>query len=111
MLPGAMDQGEGSVVYSRGDSGRPANFTQQAEICEAMNWSDPIVDEVRRVRDAYSARFNYDLRAIYCVLKEQEKRSGREIVSYAESSTGAKREQGRTSGPLEEVVGEGKMPL
>lgn len=49
-----------------------------------MTWSDPIVDEVRRVRDAYSARFNYDLRAIYRDLKEQEKRSGREIVSYAQ---------------------------
>ena len=28
-----------------------------------MSWSDPIVDEVRRARDAYAARFNYDLRA------------------------------------------------
>jgi hypothetical protein len=49
-----------------------------------MNWSDPIVDEVRRVRDEYAARFNYDLRAIYRDLKEQEKRSGRRFVSYAQ---------------------------
>jgi hypothetical protein len=48
-----------------------------------MTWSDPIVDEVRRVRDAYAAQFNYSLRAIYCDLKEKEKRSGRTIVSYA----------------------------
>jgi hypothetical protein len=48
-----------------------------------MTWSDPIVDEVRRARDAYAARFNYDLRAIYRDLKEQEKRSGRKLVSYA----------------------------
>lgn len=27
--------------------------------------NDPIVDEVRRVRDAYTARFNYDLDAIF----------------------------------------------
>ena len=53
-----------------------------------MTWSDPIVDEVRRARDAYAARFHYDLRAIYRDLKEQEKRSGRKIVSYAESSIG-----------------------
>ena len=46
-----------------------------------MTWSDPIVDEVRRVRDAYAARFNYDLRAIYRDLKEQEKRSERKVVS------------------------------
>lgn len=52
-----------------------------------MTWSDPIVDEVRRVRDAYAARFDYDLRAIYRDLKEREKRSGRKIVSYAESPT------------------------
>lgn len=51
-----------------------------------MTWSDPIVDEVRRAHDAYAARFNYDLRAIYRDLKEQEKRSGRPIVSYAQES-------------------------
>ena len=50
-----------------------------------MTWSDPIVDEVRRARDAYAARFNYDLRAIFRDLKEQEKRSGRKLVSYAEN--------------------------
>jgi hypothetical protein len=54
---------------------------------KVMTWSDRIVDEVRRTRDAYAARFNYDLRAIYCDLKEQEKRSGRKVVSYAESAT------------------------
>ncbi|MCI0642051.1 MAG: hypothetical protein L0Y72_09715 [Gemmataceae bacterium] len=48
-----------------------------------MTWSDPIVDEVRRARDEYAARFNYDLRAIFHDLKEQEKRSGRKLVSYA----------------------------
>lgn len=52
-----------------------------------MSWSDPIVDEVRRVREAYAARFNYDLRAIYRDLKEQEKRSGRKVVSYCRTST------------------------
>jgi hypothetical protein len=55
-----------------------------------MTWSDPIVDEVRRARDAYAARFNYDLRAIFRDLKEQEKRSGRKYVSYAQDATGAK---------------------
>lgn len=48
-----------------------------------MTWSDPIVDEVRRARDAYAARFNYDLWAIFRDLKEQETRSGRKFVSYA----------------------------
>jgi len=38
-------------------------------------WIDPIVEEVRKVREAHAARFNYDLRAIYRDLKEKEKRS------------------------------------
>ena len=54
-----------------------------------MTWSDPIVEEVRRVRDAYAARFNYDLRAIFRDLKEQEKRSGHKLVSYAQGARGA----------------------
>jgi hypothetical protein len=37
--------------------------------------NDPIVDEVRRVRDAHAARFNYDLDAIFRDIKEQEKSS------------------------------------
>ncbi len=53
-----------------------------------MTWTDPIVDEVRRVRDAYAARFNYDLRAIFRDLKEQEKHSGRQLVSYAADDEG-----------------------
>ncbi len=51
-----------------------------------MTWSDPIVDEVRRARDAYAARFDYDLRAIFRDLKEQEKRSGRKLVSSAQDA-------------------------
>lgn len=45
--------------------------------------NDPIVDEVRKVRDAHAARFNYDLDAIFRDIKEQEKNSGRKFVSFA----------------------------
>ena len=45
--------------------------------------SDPIVDEVRRIRDAHAARFNYDLRAIFNDIKERQRRSGRKFVSFA----------------------------
>ncbi|CAN5267951.1 hypothetical protein BH10PLA2_BH10PLA2_28620 [soil metagenome] len=38
--------------------------------------NDPIVDEVRRVRDAHAARFNHDLDAIFQDIKEREKKSG-----------------------------------
>jgi hypothetical protein len=45
-------------------------------------WEDPIVEEVRKARDAHAAKFNYNLQAIYRDLKEQEKQSGRTFVSY-----------------------------
>lgn len=44
--------------------------------------TDPIVDEVRRVRDAHAASFNYDLDAIFQDIKQQEKKSGLKFVSY-----------------------------
>jgi hypothetical protein len=64
-----------------------------------MSWSDPIVDDVRRVRDAYAARFNYDLRAIYRDLKEQEKRSGRKFVSFVEDSAAQQKQTQQRTGP------------
>ena len=45
--------------------------------------NDPIVDEVRQIRDAHAARFNYDLDAIFRDIKEQEQKSGRKFVSFA----------------------------
>ena len=45
--------------------------------------NDPIVEEVRRVRDAHAARFNYDLDAIFRDIKEQEKKSGYRFISGA----------------------------
>ena len=45
-------------------------------------WEDPIVAEVRKVREAHAAKFNFDLLAIYRDLKEQEKKNGRTFVSY-----------------------------
>lgn len=43
---------------------------------------DPIVEEVRRIREAYAAKFNYDLEAIFQDLKQQERESGRTFVSF-----------------------------
>jgi hypothetical protein len=44
-------------------------------------WQDPVVEEVRAIRDAYAKQFDYDLEAIYHDLKEQEAKSGWEVVS------------------------------
>lgn len=45
-------------------------------------WDDPIVAEVRKVREAHAAQFNYDLEAIYRDLKAKEQSSGRRFVRY-----------------------------
>jgi len=42
---------------------------------------DDIIAEIRAFRDAYAERFNYDMRAMYLDLKEQERISGRRYVS------------------------------
>jgi hypothetical protein len=44
--------------------------------------NDPIVDEIRKIRDIHAARFNYDLDAIYRDIKEQENKSGRTYVYF-----------------------------
>jgi hypothetical protein len=51
---------------------------------EPMNHVDTIVEEVRRIRDAHAAKFNYDLDAIFRDIKEHEKRSGLTYVSFAD---------------------------
>lgn len=43
---------------------------------------DDLVLEVRKTREAYAKQFGYDLRAIHRDLKEQEKISGRKVVSF-----------------------------
>lgn len=44
-------------------------------------WQDPIVDEIHKIREKHAQRFNFDLKAIYEDLKEQEKKSGYKTVS------------------------------
>jgi hypothetical protein len=45
--------------------------------------NDPIIEEVRCAREAYAARFNHDLDAIYRDLKVHEQKSGRKFASPA----------------------------
>jgi hypothetical protein len=51
---------------------------------------DPIVEEVRKEREAHAAKFNYDIRAIYEDIKKQEKKNKRKFVTlppkYAQKS-------------------------
>jgi hypothetical protein len=45
-------------------------------------WEDLIVAEVRRVREAHAAKYGYNLRVIYQVLKAQEELEKREKVAF-----------------------------
>ena len=46
-----------------------------------MTPRDTIVEEVRKVRDEYARKFNYDLHAICEDLREKEKLAGGRVVS------------------------------
>ncbi len=45
-------------------------------------WKDEIVEEVRKAREEYAAKFNHDIDAIYKDIKRREAESGREFVSF-----------------------------
>lgn len=44
-------------------------------------WEDPIVKEIHKFREEHARKFNFDLRAIFLELKEQEKKGKRQVVS------------------------------
>jgi hypothetical protein len=61
-------------------------------------WEDPIIQEIRQIREEHAARFNYDLWEIYRDLKEQEeqeKKSGRIFISYPPKKANAFEENAR----------------
>ena len=42
---------------------------------------DEIVEEVRRVRDEFAAKYNYDIAAICAAIRELQNARGREVVT------------------------------
>lgn len=44
-------------------------------------WTDEIVEETRKAREEYAAKFNYDLEAILRDLKNQEEKNPERFVS------------------------------
>lgn len=44
-------------------------------------WKDEIVEEVRKNREAYAAKFNFNLQAMYEDLKKAERKSRRKKVT------------------------------
>ncbi len=46
-------------------------------------WDDPIVKETRVQREAYAARFNHDLDAIFKNIRQRQDSGGRQCISRA----------------------------
>ena len=44
--------------------------------------TDPIIAEVRAVRDQHAARFDYDVEAIFRDIRARQKAAGRKYVRY-----------------------------
>ena len=52
-------------------------------------YTDPIIDEIRKYRDEYSARFNYDVKAMLEDIRRRQKESGRKSVTRTPKRMGA----------------------
>ena len=43
---------------------------------------DPIVDEIRRIREDQAAKYGFDVKRILAAAKRRQRRSGRKVVSF-----------------------------
>ena len=50
-------------------------------------WEDPIVAEVRRVREELSARFNHDVHAVFTDLRKRQIAVGDRLVRRGKQAT------------------------
>ena len=44
--------------------------------------TDPIIAEIRAIRDQHAARFDYDVKAIFRDIQARQEASGRQYVRY-----------------------------
>lgn len=51
--------------------------------------SDPIVDEVHRVREQLASKFNYDIAAIFADMRSRESQAGSRLTNRQQPSTSA----------------------
>jgi len=49
-----------------------------------MMWTDPIVEELHKIRKEHAAKFNFNLLAIARDYQKQQKQGGRKVVSFAQ---------------------------
>jgi hypothetical protein len=48
-----------------------------------MNWEDPIVADVRRIREELSAKFAFDLAAIFADIRARQAGAGDRLIRLA----------------------------
>jgi hypothetical protein len=59
-------------------------------------WEDPIVAEVHRIREELSARFNYDIHAMFADMRKRQAGLGSRLVSLAKpAEPNAEADRGR----------------
>ena len=49
-------------------------------------WHDPVVEEIRRIREQQAAELDYDLGAIFERARQHQKQSKRKIVSFVRAA-------------------------
>jgi hypothetical protein len=64
-----------------------------------IQWHDPVVEEVRRIREQQAAEVNYDLDAIFERARRRQKQSKRKTVSFAGAVTSDNRQEKRAAPP------------
>ncbi len=70
-----------------------------------MNWEDPIVADVRRVREELSAKFNFDLPAIFADIRSRQASAGDRLIrlkSHRKAEPSDAREAAATSSQVVE---------
>ncbi len=50
-------------------------------------WTDPIIEEIHKVRQEHAAKFEYDLLAIVRNYQKRQKLSGKKVISFAKKSS------------------------
>ena len=61
-------------------------------------WRDPIVEQIRQLRQQYAARFHHDLTAICQDLRERQKTGGRKVVTLPPRLARQVKTDGRPAG-------------
>lgn len=50
-------------------------------------WKDPIVEEIRKIREQNAAQFNFDIKAIIADARKRQKFSKHRVVSFEKKQT------------------------